>query len=302
LGVVGYALWTASLVADRVGTPDRLADLRTYEQRVQALMARPLQPGSPLGCLDQPLNEPLAAGCERVLFGSPENVAAAVAFVNARVSLLADGLDAAARAGDTSFDNLLNAVRGGLENDPFGVLAYVLLQQPNCQAEQCGALTLLRDPNKVRVHLQEKTFDTLVARYASNWGRSRPVADAMNPAAPATASAAPPPVITSSTTPSTGTGTPASAKYDFPSSSSIPPVSIMSSEPAAPPPAATPASAPAAAQHREPRRPPGVRPQAPSARASAQQEPAAAAPAPVQLSPGSAPTGAAMNGQRSTAQ
>jgi hypothetical protein len=286
LAVVGYAVWAGSMVLDRVGMPDRVSELRTFEQRAYSLLARTMQPGSTLSCLDQSLGEQLRQGCERVVFGSPENIAAAVSFVSARLSLLVDGLDAAARSGDASYDNVLNMVRSGLEIDQFGIVAHVLLQQANCQADQCEALALLRDPNKVRVHLQDKTFEILVKRYADTWGHARPVAEGARPTGNAAAVMGAP----------AGAGAPVSSKYEFPSSSSIPPVSIMNSEPAQQPAGATSAAAPGgAAAPREARRPPGVR--APGAARATGQD----APAPVQLAPGS-PAPAAANTPRSTAQ
>jgi hypothetical protein len=303
LAIVGYAVWASSIVIERFGPNDRVGDLRAFEQRAQGLLALAMQSGSSLSCLDQGSNEQVMLGCERAVFASPESVAAAVTFVSARLGMLVDGLDASARAGDASYDNVLAQLRSGLESDPFGIVAHVFLQQANCQPEQCEALALLRDPNKVRVHLQDKTFDTLVTRHSTAWGQSRPMADAGRGAATAVVNPAP----------SSVAGAPVSSKYEFPSAASIPPVSIMNSEPAQPVTApAAAAASPAAAprEAREPRRPPGVRP-APAARAAAQEPPARAAPtarasaqeppAPVQLAPGGAPTTA--NGPpRSTAQ
>jgi hypothetical protein len=273
LAIVGYAGWAGSMMIERFGMNDRAAELRAFEQRAQGLLARAMQPGSSLSCLDQGSNEQVTLGCERVVFGSADNVAAAVGYVGARLAMLVDGLDAAARAGDASYDNVVHQLRGGLENDPFGIVAHVLLQQANCKPEQCEALALLRDPNKVRVHLQDKTFDVLVTRHSATWGQNRPMADAargtnavVNPA------------------PSSVAGAPVGSKYEFPSSASIPPVSIMNSEPAQP--ATSAAASPAATAPREPRRPLGLR-TAPAARAAAQEPPA-----PVQLAPGTAPAAA----------
>jgi hypothetical protein len=122
----------------------------------------------------------------------------------------------------------------GLEADRYGIVAHVMLQRDNCAADECDDLGLLRDPNRVRTNLQEKPFNALVAKYAPSWATMRlgPVAD-FSRALPATVPGGP-------------TGVPVSSKYEFPSSSSIPPVNIMSSESAAgaaPPPANAPAAA-----------------------------------------------------------
>jgi hypothetical protein len=285
LAIVGYAGWAGSMMIERLGMNDRAAELRAFEQRAQGLLARAMQPGSSLSCLDQGSNEQVTLGCERVVFASADNVAAAVGYVGARLAMLVDGLDASARAGDASYDNVVHQLRGGLENDPFGIVAHVLLQQANCKPEQCEALALLRDPNRVRVHLQDKTFDVLVTRYSATWGQSRPMADAARGAGTAVVNPAP----------SSVAGAPVGSKYEFPSSASIPPVSIMNSEPVQPATSAA-ASPAAAAAPREPRRPPGVRAPPAASRAAAQEQPA-----PVQLAPGTAPA-AASGPARSTAQ
>lgn len=275
LGLAGYAAWIGTSFVDRIGdgatASNRFDERRAFEQRAQDLVARAFAPGSTLSCLDETAGEQVAQGCEKVLFASPENVSAAVSYVHARLSLLVDGLDAASRGDDTAYEATLNLLRRGLEVDRFGIVAHVFLQLSNCTPEQCEALALLRDPNKVRVNLQEKTFDGLVARHAPNWSQpsSNSLSEAPKPGSNGT---------TAST--SAPSGTPVSSKYDFPSADSIPPVSIMNSEPATPPPSAsTTASAPAQrAAPREPRRPPGVRPAKPAPRSEA-------APAPVQLAP-----------------
>src|SRR5262249_3399156 len=66
-------------------------------------------------------------------------------------------------------------------------------------------------------------FDSYVARYASAWAKSEPLAEKQpHPAAPApVASAVEPPLVAH----------PLDSRYDFPSAASIPPVSIMNAEP-----------------------------------------------------------------------
>jgi hypothetical protein len=279
LAIAGSAVWGGAIVLDRMAANERAVERRAFEQRAQDLITRSMLPNSPLSCLDDIVGEHVTLGCERVVFATPESVAAAVAYTHARLSLLVDGLDAAGRADDIAYEATLNLLRRGLEGDRYGIVAHVLMQQANCTAEQCEALALLRDPNKVRANLHDKTFDTLVGRYAANWAHPRgaPVAEAPNAGTSSAVAAAGTP-----TTPP-AIGAPVASRYEFPSSNSIPPVSIMNSEPAQTPnPAATSASAPArtTGSQREPRRPPGVRPAA-----AARSE---AAPAPVQLAPWSA--------------
>jgi len=110
-----------------------------------------------------------------------------------------------------------------------------------------------------------QAFDTYVARYASSWNKSDVVAEkepattASLPAAGATGSPASP-------------NNPVANRYDFPSAASIPPVSIMTTEPLLPK-QTTPADvAPAAAESAAPtvKLPvPPKRPQAQAAKPSA---------------------------------
>src|SRR5690606_15077840 len=111
-------------------------------------------------------------GCERVIFGSPQNVAAAVAYVSARVALLVEGLDAAERTSNDGYESALSSLRRGFEADHFGIVAHVLSQQAGCEPENCEALALLPDPNKVRVNLQDKTFDAIVGRHVAAWSQN----------------------------------------------------------------------------------------------------------------------------------
>jgi len=191
-----------------------------------------------------------------------------------------DGLDLAANS-EANYDAALNTLRRGLEADRFGVVAHVFGQQPNCLPQQCEMLVLLRDANKVRVNLQDKPFEALVAKYSPQWSQPR-IAE-RNPGMP------PPPSAPA----------PLSSRFELPSSASIPPVSIMNTEPSPPVGSSQSAASPPASSSQStnpnatgttatpPRRPPAVR--APVARApgepvppapSASNPPAAAAPAP----------------------
>ena len=252
VGVLCVGGWLALSLADRtsgtntgVSGSDRLEERRLFEARVNEFTARAMMPGSPLACLDGNAGDQVAAGCEKLVFGSADTIAASVSYVSTRIALLNEGTELAAASG-LSYDKPLSALRRGLEADPYGIVAQVLLQNPDCKAERCESLAMLRDPNKVRVNLLEKPFDVLVMRYAANWpSGTRAAAGSDNRGAVMAAPGAPPPPPTS------GQGVPVSSKYDFPSSASIPPVSIMNAEPTGQPQAksATAAEAPAPARN-----------------------------------------------------
>ena len=212
------------VVADNLGGRDRSATRHVLEARMADLTLRAIAPGSPLACLDTVANETIEAGCEKLLFANPQTVAAAVAYVDARLALLADGLELTAH--DRSYETSIERLRRSLEADRFGMVAHVLAGR-GCTAEKCAALKLFREPRHVATNLRERSFDANVIVYAAAWNTppatpAAPVAAA--PAAPALAS------VPSVTT----TGVAPSGKYDFPSSASIPAISIMSAEPPVP--------------------------------------------------------------------
>jgi hypothetical protein len=277
IGIVAlaYAGWIGWTIAEYAAAGKRNAEREALAQRAMALAASAQVPGTALGCLEGMAGEQVEIACERAVFATPDTVAAAVTRVATQLGLLADAL-AAAQASDARYDTIIGAARRGLEADRYGIVAHVLLQEDNCSAEQCEILNLLSDANRVRSNLREKPFNALVAKYAPSWANARlgpPVADlsrALPPSAPGSPS-----------------GVPVSSKYEFPSSSSIPPVNIMGSETSPAPPAAG-AQAPAApggsaasaeAPPVPPRRPANAaRPRAPRAAAGAPAQPAQPAP------------------------
>lgn len=237
IAVLGFAGWIAWSLMGRSAQGEKMAERQSFEQRAAALAASARAPGVALGCLGGMAGEQVEVACERAVFATPDAVASAVNYVAAQVALLSEALDAE-RRNNADYDTLITPMLHGLEADRYGIVAHVMLQRDNCAADQCDDLGLLRDPNRVRANLQDKPFNALVAKYAPSWATMRlgPVAD-FSRALPAAVPGGP-------------TGVPVSSKYEFPSSSSIPPVNIMSSEGAAgaaPPPAAGNANAPAPA-------------------------------------------------------
>jgi hypothetical protein len=227
--VIAWAAWT---LADGAMIRQRTAEREALNARALQLISAATTPGSALACLDGGAGDAVEAACEAALFAKPETVAAATAYVEARLRLLADSLDYARRA-DWTFAATWAQLRSGLEADRYGFVAHVLAQRDGCTAESCSAFALLRDASTVKTHLSERTLDNNVARYAANWGRpgSAPVA-----AAPPTVGLAPPLPSGAATL----LGVPVTRPIDFPSAASIPPVSIMTEPPPAPAPAPKP--------------------------------------------------------------
>jgi hypothetical protein len=223
---------------------ERVDQRRALEARIAALDVQAVAPDSVLACVDGPVGDTIDAGCERAVFASPEAIAAANSYVAARLSLVDDGLKFAGR--DPEVARALDRSRRTLEQDRFGVVANVLMVRNGCSAERCDAFVLLRDATRVRTNLKDRTFDSTVARYAATWSTRA--------ARTGASSQAPPPAAQQP-----------SAGINFPSAASIPPVSIMNAEPAAPP-ASAATEAPAAAAP-PPRRPaPAARPAPPQPR------------------------------------
>jgi membrane protein implicated in regulation of membrane protease activity len=207
----------------RTGERDRADERRALDQRTADLVGRAVAPGSAIACLEATNTETVEGACERAVFASPETVAAATAYVSARLSLLADAHEYTARR-DQSYESTIAGLRRTIGADRYGLASQVLAVRDGCTPDACDAFGLVYDDKKLRANMKDRLFDATVARYAVSWpSRSRPLA--------------------SSGGGNTPTGVPAGPNVSFPSAASIPPVSIMNSEP---PQAAAPANPPAA--------------------------------------------------------
>jgi hypothetical protein len=232
LAVAAIAVAGLAVVAvlDRLATNSQAAERRALLARNMELTARAIAPGSALSCLDGSAGETIENACEQSVFGDAQRAAAAVAYTSARLSLLKDAFDFA-RRGDPEVLDAFAAVRRAIELDRFGIAAHVLATRDGCTAEHCAAFAMLSDTGTLKANLKVRAFDSYVARYASAWNKAEPALEKQpTAAAPATPPEAP-------------AGHPVSSRWDFPSAASIPPVSIMNSEP--PLPKAAAESAPA---------------------------------------------------------
>jgi hypothetical protein len=217
--------WLAFTMLDRLLIGERSADRRALQARSGELTARAIMSGSALACLDANAGEVVERSCEKTLFATPETVAAGIAYIAARLSLLADGLEYAERI-DNSYALQLEGIRRALELDRFGLVAHVLKNRDGCTVEACPSFALFRDKTKVVANLIGDPFEGFVGRYAASWeertvtatGTTAPV----NPTTAQTSAPNPPSRV--------------SSRWDFPSSKTIPPVSIMDPEPVGPAP------------------------------------------------------------------
>jgi len=250
------------------------------EARTQATVTATLPA---LACLDDLAGEAVATGCEKALFGAPDTAAAAVAYTAARIDRLTALGDAATADKSLTLDT--KVLRKALERDRFGLVAQVLVARDGCTQFDCAAFRSLTDQQQVAANMDAHLYDQLVARYAPTWS------------SPAAAPGALPPNPIAVLPPSMPTGKPTNA--EFPSASSIPPVSIMAPEA---PTAATrqPSAGNAAAPAAAPRAPAATSAQAAAPAAPAAKKPPApkaarapaTAPVPLAPPPGAAPAAA----------
>jgi len=234
-GVVSAALillgtGMAWLYLETAARQELLAERRALQQRVGALAARSIAPGSPLACLNGMAGETVEGACERNLFASPEAIATAVSYVAAQWTLFAD-ISAFERRGHAGLERPLADLRRAIESDRYGLVAHALATREGCSANLCPAVVLLRDAGRVNANLSQQTYEAYVGRYSTGWPAHAPV-----PAA----EGAPPAMSggTSEPSPSTAAAAhprPPGPDVFFPSSESIPPVNIMTAEPATEP-------------------------------------------------------------------
>jgi hypothetical protein len=247
---------------------------------VQATEARPVQmataPLPQLSCIDELAGDAVLAACEKVLFGSAESVAAAVAYAASQITLLTSLGDVATANKGAGSDML--ALRRAVERDRYGLMAYVLTARDRCTPSACRAFRSLTETRQITANMEDRVYESLIMRHASSWNAPAQSATGLVAALP----------------PSVPTGKPTNA--EFPTSASTPPVNIMTPEPplgAAPKPSSSAAAAPASPA--APRPAAATPPGSPPAQTAAKKPPPApkrpSSTAPVQLAPSAgAPT------------
>ncbi|HEY6255760.1 MAG TPA: hypothetical protein VIY51_08200 [Xanthobacteraceae bacterium] len=234
--LVGAAV--AWMVATSAGTS--AAQRRALDTRLLEMTMRAVAPGSALACLDASAGDLVEASCEKALFASPEAAAASVAYVTTQLSLLTDGSEYERHSG-ANYESVLGALRHAVETDRFGIVAHVLADRDGCTANLCAAFGLLRDPSQVSDNISAHRYESYILHHATEWPQSplSPVA-ANTPVMPPAPIA---PAPTPAPTPGAATSKAVPNGLYFPSSASIPPVSIMNAEPSGPPPAGADAAA-----------------------------------------------------------
>jgi hypothetical protein len=246
LAVLALGSFAVFAVVDRQGVAERAAERRALLAREVELSRIALAPGSALACLDGGAGETVENVCEKTVFATAQSTAAAVAYMEARLKLLA------ATAGrDPGLLGLLASTRRAVALDRFGVAAHVLAIRDGCTAEKCDAFALVDDASALQANLRAQVYDQYVSRYVASWNAPPPAPAEKPPAV----SALPSPTSLARVTASGQTAIPAvkpGEHWDFPSAASIPAVSIMGAEPPLPKGADAQAQAPAQAQGQGP--------------------------------------------------
>jgi hypothetical protein len=226
LPIAGFVLAALAVwaVIDQLSLNERAAARRALLTRDAELTRSTLVPGSALACLDAGAGDAVETVCEKMVFASAQSAASAVAYMEARLKLLAD---AAATNDDADIAAALASTRRAVVLDRYGIAAHVLATRDGCTTAKCAAFALVDDASALRANLRAQTFDQYVSRYAANWSNTAPLAEK------------PPLAVGAKPTAAVKAGEP----WDFPSAASIPPVSIMNAEP--PPPKTATTQAPA---------------------------------------------------------
>jgi hypothetical protein len=221
IAIAGVAVFA---ILDRLTRSERASEERALLERNSQLSLAAAAPGSALSCLDGLAGEEIENACEKSLFADPQSVARAVGYVSARLSLLSD----AAGRGNPDVLAALASTRRAIELDRFGIAAHVLAIRDGCTAEKCATFAILNNAATLKANFKVHAFNTYVARHAAAWGKG----DAVPENVPQASISGTPPVA--SAPEPLSPSHPLDSRYDFPSSASIPPVSIMNAEPKEP--------------------------------------------------------------------
>ena len=227
---------------------DLRSERRELDARAQELFMRAALPGSAFACLDPLVGDVVESACEKAVFQTPESTAAALSYVAAELTLLADFTIHVRKTG-SEIPLALGNLRRSIEGDRFGLVARVLAVRDGCTPGSCPAFALLTDPGRVAVNLAGRSYELYVERHAAAWPAGN-----KSPAVAATAAGAGANVAEGDVQPPAAP--PPRSGLFFPSAASIPPVTIMNAEPQLPPETtgSTPSSAPSPAPKQAPAR------------------------------------------------
>lgn len=266
------ALAIVAVLALGLGAVLAFADFSTRPDHAAEIASAPGIASVPaLACLDELAGDQVLAQCEGALFSSPQAVAASVSYTAAQLARLASFGGGAATALEA------RSLRLALARDRYGFVAHVLTSRDGCTETVCPAFASIGDRARIVANMRERTYDGHVSRHSASW-----IANLVEPAGAVLPDA---PGFAANGVPNVSTGTPTNA--DFPTSASIPPISIMNPEPAASQASRAPAPSVPQESYSEaaPAPTPQPRPAPPAAKQRQKAAPAVPPAPPVQLSP-----------------
>jgi hypothetical protein len=203
------------LAIERLDVQGKAEERRAIEARVAALNAQALLPNSHLACLDAAGGDVVTEACERALFAGPEEVAAALNFVGARLDVMRE-IAALPDRDAAAYESLRAPMLRNLAADRFGLVAQVLMARDDCQPASCYAFDFIPNHARIAANMTERAYDARVARFAATWAEKGRAA----------------PALASQPAPQSPPHHP--VNINFPTADSIPAVSIMSNEPGRP--------------------------------------------------------------------
>src|SRR3954463_15839324 len=170
----------------RTAERDKADERRALDSRSAELVSRATAPGSAIACLEATNTETVEGACERLVFAGPETVAAATAYIGARLTLLAEAHEYTARR-DQGYESSIAGLRRTIGADRYGLVSQVLAMRDGCTADACDAFGLVYDDKKLRANLKDRVFDATVGRYSVGWpARTRPLASSSPSGGPVT--------------------------------------------------------------------------------------------------------------------
>ena len=168
--IANAALAVITLLAIGVAVAATLRDSGPGGQVASGLTrnAQPVRGGLPqLSCVDDLAGDAVLNACEKVLFGSAESSAAAVAYAASLLTQLTETGDAAAGGKKSSSEFL--ALRRAVERDRYGLMAYVLMARDHCTPQACPPFRSMADSRQISVNMDERVYESLIMRYAPSW-------------------------------------------------------------------------------------------------------------------------------------
>lgn len=127
-----------------------------------------------MGCLEPDVGPAIVEPCETVLFGNPAALGLAHTYSAERLAFVADALKVKEPRSPT-LEASVRHIQRALEQDRFGLVAYLLSAQRGCNQDHCDAFALLRDVGQLRRNLERESILRRSSRATSLRNQSSPL-------------------------------------------------------------------------------------------------------------------------------